>query len=135
VDGQRINQPGPGFVVVANCRQYGWRLNPAGRASMSDGVLDVAYFPANCRRELIGWVVRCRLQWHLCDRRLVYRTGRKVVISSLSPQKYQLDGDPPGVIHELMPEGAGEPEEGRAFLLEIEVRPGVLPVLIPEKAC
>src|SRR5688572_2084966 len=58
VDGKPVSETCPGFVVVANSKHYGWQLNPAGRASMSDGLLDVAYFPACSRRELIGWAWR-----------------------------------------------------------------------------
>ncbi len=44
VDGERIDLGRQGAVVVANSRQYAWRLDPAQRAVMSDGLLDVLFF-------------------------------------------------------------------------------------------
>ena len=130
VDGQHLNTDGPGFVVVANSRQYGWRLNPAGRASMSDGVLDVAFFPARSRRALIGWAIRCRLQNHFNHANLIYRTGQSVAITCAAPVRYQLDGDPPGVVHEMNPGTPHEPSD-QPLLLKIGISPAALPVLIP----
>jgi diacylglycerol kinase family enzyme len=133
IDREIINESGPGFVVVANCKQYGWRLNPGGRASMSDGLLDVAFFPTRSRRELIGWALRSRLQRHFDDPRLVYRTGRSVTVSSARPQHYQLDGDPPGIVREVAPGELDDFGAGQPLSLEITVQPGVVPVLMPAR--
>ncbi|MCI0365413.1 MAG: hypothetical protein L0219_16215 [Phycisphaerales bacterium] len=127
VDGERIDDGGPGFVVVGNSRHYGWRLNPCGRASMSDGELDVAYFPTRGRLAMVRWAVRCRLQRHLAHKRLAYRVGRKVRIASAATQRYQLDGDPPGPA-ESAPAGNGA---GVGFELHVGVRPKALRVLTP----
>jgi diacylglycerol kinase (ATP) len=125
VDGSRIDGCQRGFVVVANSRQYGWRLNPAGRASMSDGLLDVAFFPARTRLELAQWALRCRRQSHLHHPQLVYRTGRSVTIRSAQPQKFQLDGDAPEIIAE---ESAGA---SLPWQIDLSIDPGVLQVLVP----
>lgn len=126
VDGQRVVDGLPGFVIVANSRQYGWRFNPAGRASMSDGLLDVVFFPARGRLELLHWALTCRMQRHLDHPRLMYRTGREVIIASDRAMKYQLDGDPPEAV-----EGECAADED-GWSLNATIRPGVLPVLVPE---
>ena len=131
VDGVSINPDGSGFVVVANSRQYGWRLNPAGRASMSDGLLDVAFFPTRSRRGLVGWAIRCRLQRHLDHARLIYRTGQNVTITCESPARYQIDGDPPGVLHEMAEGDPPRPEDQRPLSLNVSIRPAALSVLVP----
>ncbi len=127
VDGTPINPNNlPGFVVIANCKQYGARVNPAGRANMADGVLDVAFFPSPTRLHLVGWVIRCLLGMQFRDRRLIYRTGQTVAVHGSSDCRYQLDGDP-----------AGDPysqttfHAGKRLLLTAEIKPGALRVLVP----
>ena len=133
VDGERVVHGEPGFVVVANSRQYGWRINPAARAVMDDGMLDIAFFPGGSRRALIAWAIRCRWQRHLRNPRLIYRNGRSVSIASSTRQRFQLDGDPPDVSREFSVSEtdvrAEMPQE--PFKLEISIKPGCLSVLIP----
>ena len=131
IDGERLVEGQPGFVVIGNCRQYGWRLNPAGRAAMDDGLLDVVFFPACSRRELIAWAIRCRRQRHLQHPRLVYQRGRSVSIASPAPQRFQLDGDPPDVSRELGQSDARAESPRSPFKLEISLKPASLAVLIP----
>jgi len=122
VDGERIDGDQPGFVVVANCRQYGWRLNPANRATMRDGLLDAVFFPCASRVQLVHWMVKCRLQRHLDGGRAVYRTGAKVQIEPEHAEPMQVDGDPfPGPVVRPC----------RPSRVEIAVRPSALPVLMP----
>ncbi len=125
VDGERIDLGRQGAVVVANSRQYAWRLDPAQRAVMSDGLLDVLFFPIASKAQLVSWVIKCRLRRHLADRRLVYKRGRVIEIGGDRPPRYQLDGDPPST--------ADNPSrvEPASNHLQISVRPGVLPVLAP----
>ena len=111
--------------VVANSRQYAWRLDPAQRAVMSDGLLDVLFFPMASRAQLVSWVIKCRLRRHLADRRLVYKRGRVIEIGGDRPPRYQFDGDPPSTADN--PLGV----EPASTQLQISVRPGVLPVLAP----
>ncbi len=118
VEGRRIDPGGPGMVVVANCRRYAFGLDPAREADMGDGQLDVLYFPVRSRLELAGWIVRCRLGWHLGDARLVRVRGAEVEVRCAEPQRFQIDGDPPED-----PEPVAE--------IRFAVRPGALPVLLP----
>ena len=125
VDGERIDRGRPGMVIVANSRQYAARLDPAQRAEMSDGLLDVLFFPIASKAQLLSWLVKCRLRRHLADQRLIYRRGRTIEIVCDRRQRYQLDGDPPPV--------ADNPVPGETTMrqLQISLRPGVLRVLTP----
>ena len=123
LDGKRIDDDGPGFVVVANSAEYGWRINPAGRADMFDGLLDVAYFPASSRTALVMWALKCRGGRQFNDRRLVYCRGHEVTIRCRQHCHYQLDGDP-----------AGSDEIGPTMGLtsvNVQIKPASLPVLMP----
>ena len=113
------------MVVVANSRQYAARLDPAQRAEMSDGLLDVLFFPIASKAQLLSWLIQCRLRRHLADQRLVNRCGRAIKIVCDQPQRYQLDGDPPPK--------ADNPVGGETAIrqLQISLRPGVLRVLAP----
>lgn len=137
VDGVRIDDGGPGFVVVGNSRQYGWRLNPAGRASMSDGLLDVAYFPARGFAGLARWAILSRAQRHLDRPGLRYGRGRVVSIRSDERLRYQVDGDPPHAVREWCDTDGCEfgsedtDAQHEPWRLNIEVEPAALPVLLP----
>jgi len=123
VDGTSAVEGERGFVVVANCRQYARRLDPASRAVMTDGLLDAAFFPAATRREVLAWVIRCARRRQLRHPRLVYRTGREVTIVSDPPCRFQLDGD--------RPEPGEAPGDGRVKRLDVSIEPAALPVLLP----
>lgn len=133
VDGTRLVENGAGLVVVANSRQYARHLDPAPRASMSDGRLDVVFLAARTRRQLLGWLVRCGRGTHVRSADLVYATGRSVEWSADEPVPYQLDGDPPGPAPR-----ASEPEQeapalasAKAAEVRIRLQAGALQVLIP----
>jgi diacylglycerol kinase (ATP) len=131
VDGRRVNHDQAGFVVVGNCKQYGWRLNPTARACMNDGLLDVAFFPCRSRLDLIRWAFRCRRQTHLDHPELVYCTGQRVMIRSDSPQHYQLDGDSPGVVHEMAVSGQASHQGPEPLHLAISLKRNAVRVLAP----
>jgi diacylglycerol kinase family enzyme len=121
VDGQRIDEEPGGCVVVGNARAYGWRLDPAIHADMTDGRLDAVYFPARRSRQVVAWMLACRLHRHHRRRRLVYRQGGTVVITADEGFRFQIDGDRPA------PSGDGGP----VSRLELSLQPGALPVLLP----
>jgi len=133
VDGEGLVAGARGCVVVANSRQYARRIDPARCASMSDGELDVVFFPVESRWDLVRWLASCLRRRQFSDARLGYRLGREVRIQIGPPQRYQLDGDRPeseavesGEISAVSPGGVGEVSE-----LRISLRPGVLPILLP----
>lgn len=95
VDGRILVQGRSGMAVVANSRQYAMRIDPACDASMTDGLLDVVFFPAGTRFHLPFWVTLARLRLH---RRagVFYRQGQHVRITCATPgpaPAYQLDGE------------------------------------------
>ena len=117
VDDRRVITAGTGLVVVANARHYAFGLNPAPRADMTDGKLDVVYFPVASAQQMVGWILKCALRRHTADPRLVQVQGARVRIDFGTLEHIQIDGDPSG-------EDAGVSE------LEISIRPRVLPVLV-----
>ncbi len=120
IDGDTVASEVPGMVVVANSRQYASRLDPARRAVMDDGLLDLVVIPARSVSDLLGWMVRMRFGAHLGDRRLIYRTGRDVELRIEPAGVWQVDGDPPR---------HADPTDRMRF----EVEPGALPVLQPPR--
>jgi len=122
IDGQRVVNNQPGFVVVGNSREYGWRFNPVGRAVIDDGAIDVAFFPAHGKFGLLCWSIRCRFRRHFRHPKLVYVRGRQVALTSEHPRRFQVDGDPP--------EQLGTTSEG-PWRLNIGIIPGAISVLEP----
>lgn len=103
VDGQPLVAERRGMAVIANARQYGWRIDPAARADMADGLLDVVFMPAESLASVIGWVARCRLRRQYEHHSHIARRGTSVVVRCEQPLHYQLDGDPPGLACEPPP--------------------------------
>lgn len=128
VDGQHIHpragHPEQAFVVIGNCRQYGWRMNPADRAVMDDGLLDVVCFPARSVLHVLRWTIKCLHRRQFDDSNLVFCRGKAVSVHCVEPCHYQMDGDPAGGV-----DSAGTP---RPLCLEVQVRPKALRVLIPQ---
>jgi diacylglycerol kinase family enzyme len=120
VDGRPLDLSTTGLVVVANCRQYMWGLNPARAAVMTDGLLDVVHLPIRGMTDSLGWMFRCARGRQQADPRLVQGLGASVEIDCDEPQRVQLDGDP-------FPDAVG----GGQGPLRLEVEPGILPVLLP----
>jgi len=121
VDGCVIVDGRTGMLVVANSRRYALGIDPAARASMSDGVLDVVFLPCRGRRAALAWLVWSRLGRHTGHERLVYEQGREVQIEGLDGEVlYQVDGEA----------GGAGPGRGVAGLV-VSVTPACLPVLVP----
>jgi diacylglycerol kinase (ATP) len=136
VDGARIVHGEPGMLVIANSRQYGWRIDPAWKADMSDGLLDVVFLPARTLAQVVMWALRCRMRRQFRHRSVRFARGRNVLVRSDRPQHFQLDGDPPGVVHEMLPaRSAGQAQwatdhpPGGPLLLQTCLCPGLLRVL------
>ena len=120
-DGQRVVEEQRGLLVVANCRQYGFRLDPARRASMSDGLLDLVFMPCRSSTGALRWAARARLGTHERDHRIVHLTATRFELSWDDPRGlYQVDGEA----------AAATIVDGRASMV-VGIRPGVLRVLMP----
>lgn len=121
VDGEQIVAGQPGFLVVANCRQYGFRLDPAAQASMTDGLLDVVFMPCRTSAGAIWWAARARLRSHLRAHHTIFRTGNTIEIKADdSLGRFQVDG-----------EAGAAPAQDNQFSLKLGVLPRALQVLIP----
>ncbi len=119
IDGGVVAAQAPGALLIANTRQYGGRLDPALRASMTDGQLDVVLLPARGPVRLAAWAVAARLRLHTRHPRLMYARGRRITIETEAPP-FPIQCD-------------GEPTDGAVTSLDIEVLPGALRVLVPPK--
>lgn len=117
VDGKRITNARRGWLIVANNREYAARINPASKADPGDGLLDVVFMPAANISECVNWVLRSWTRRHRRDARLLYVTGRRVVVEADEPIVHQIDGEAP------------ETDPGQGLVFTIERR--VLPVLMP----
>lgn len=114
VDGERCVDGAKGWLVIANSRQYGARLDPARNARPDDGLLDMVFMPASSRLGLVRWGLRLLAGTHLDHPSIVVRRGRRVVMEAIdSPVAVQIDGE----------------FAGNERRLECTVRPGVLRVL------
>lgn len=120
VDGVEVSAGVRGMALVANARQYAARLDPASRAVMDDGLLDLVILPAETVPELLGWLVRTRFGSHLRHPRLVYEVGRRIELDLEPASVWQADGDPPF-------------DPTPASTMAFEVDPAVLPVLEPPR--
>ena len=118
VDDEPVVRERRGFVQIANSRQYALRLDPAPRASMTDGLLDVVFFPCKSGPGVLAWLMACRCRAHVRSARLVYHRGTRILVRSEPEHPYQIDGDPPGPTSPVSE-------------LSITVRAGALPVLVP----
>ena len=104
VDGARLDIEGPGFLVVANARQYALRMDPLPRANPADGLLDVRWFPAAGVMGVAWWSLLCMLRRQEGHQRAVTACGRRITVRGDQPFLYQLDGDPPSArpVHEAV---------------------------------
>jgi len=92
-DGRPIAH-GRGMVVIANCRQYGMRIDPCHTASITDGLLDVAFIPADTAIDALIALTHLRLRVTAPD--IVRATGSRVRIEMAARAFVQVDGEPEG---------------------------------------
>ena len=95
VDGEKVFGPGPAVVMIANSRQYAARLDPARRARMDDGLLDLVVMPTRGRFDLAVWLLQLLRGRHLDCAKLCYRAGSSIELRLEDPAVWQVDGDPP----------------------------------------
>ena len=125
VDDQPMVNQQPGWLVIANSRHYALGTDPLWDASMTDGLLDVAFHPASGMPATFCHMARARLRWRA--RSCILNQGKQIEIHAEPSRTYQLDGDPPETHAEDDPTGNG----WSAQMLHIHLRPGFLPVLRP----
>ncbi|MCB9847557.1 MAG: hypothetical protein H6814_03990 [Phycisphaeraceae bacterium] len=96
VDGEVVCEGMRGLLVVANCRRYAVGLNPAREASMTDGLLDVVFYPMNNVIDAAGWALRSLLGEQGSASGFVGARGRVIDVgcADMSPAPIQIDGEP-----------------------------------------
>ncbi len=98
VDGVPLVENRRGWLIVANCREYGGRIDPCPAASMHDGLLDVVFFPASNGLSATLWAARARTRtsrfaWPFLGASLV-ATGKLVRVQSTDADPaWQIDGE------------------------------------------
>lgn len=96
LDGVPIVEGRPGLVVIANCGRYGLRMDPAPRAEMDDGLLDIAFIPGGGPTAVLGKLLHGRLVGLDRVPGVVHARGAAVSVESAVPAAVQLDGEVPG---------------------------------------
>ncbi|MBX3358285.1 MAG: hypothetical protein KF745_07640 [Phycisphaeraceae bacterium] len=112
-DGAAVAQGATGVLIVANSRQYGARLDPARRADMADGLLDVVFLPARGRLDMIRWAMSLALGRDPAERGAVVSCAKRIEVAAGGGVPCQIDGEASGL---------GVP-------MTIEVRPEAVSVL------
>lgn len=99
VDGREVVRGKKGLLLIANSRQYALRANPARRADMQDGLLDVVFMPARSAIGALWWLIRARMGWRFDvtgagTAGLVYERAKVVsVVAEGDRGVYQVDGE------------------------------------------
>jgi len=105
VDGRTWNLR-PWGLLVSNATLYGWRVQIAPRASMTDGKLDVVAFLAEGRLSFLGDALRTTLRGEMWGSGIRHWTAQEVRVLPSRPLPMQLDGetiDEPELTFRLLP--------------------------------
>jgi len=120
-DGGTLVRHEAGMVVVANSRHYAMRLDPAHGAEMSDGLLDLIFFPARSRVELLTHLLAARWRRAHENPGVIHRRVREVRVTSPEANTpSQLDGE----AGRTVPDAPG-------LDLRVRVLPAAARVLLP----
>lgn len=84
------------LVVVSNIRQYAAILKMAPEASLTDGLLDVAFFRKAHPLAILRVLWLLRTGGHVDEPHVEYTRSQRVCIDSVSPQAVHLDAEPFG---------------------------------------
>lgn len=115
VDGRSIVDGEAGLLIIANSRQYALRLDPAARADMQDGKLDVVFLPASGILGATRWYAAAALRDHMEDAGARYAQGKAIKIEA---------GGMPAQID-------GEAWKSHCSAVDVEISPACLRVLLP----
>jgi diacylglycerol kinase (ATP) len=92
VDGKQLVEKQSGLLIVANSSQYALRLDPAARATMDDGKLDVVFLPAETIFGAMHWYAASMLRDHLENRAAQYMQGERISVQARTLPS-QVDGE------------------------------------------
>lgn len=120
VDGERIARGPMVLCTFANGHRVGGEFNCAPTAKVDDGLIDVCYFRAMSLLRLLFLIPHYRKGDHIgckaAGKRIIFRQGREVTISSKDLIDIYIDG-------EQLP--------GSHF--DLKILPGALPLRLPKK--
>jgi diacylglycerol kinase (ATP) len=126
VDGRTVLDGRRGLLVIANSRQYALRLDPARDASMTDGLLDVVFYPAESTARVLAWGLSTVLGRHTGPRAratgIVHAQGAQIEVEA---------GACPGLCAGASCQADGEALGESLRRLVARVRPRALRVLLP----
>lgn len=92
-DGHTLADAERGILIVANCRQYAARLDPALDANMSDGLLDVIFIPARGAAALALAAAAMALRIDLREVGARRTPAKQIRVTRHDPADLQLDGE------------------------------------------
>lgn len=96
VDGEEVIHERKGWCVVANSRAYARGLNPARNADITDGKLDMVFFPLQGRWSLWKWIRLMNRGTQLHHPEAICIQGKTIAVRTTEPAVWQIDGDPAG---------------------------------------
>ena len=92
-NGRELVQGDRGILIVANCRQYALRIDPALRADPADGMLDVLFLPADTAAGVAAWMLRCGMRRQFSSAALRWERTERLTFVCDPPALMQADGD------------------------------------------
>lgn len=122
----------PGWLIVANDREYAARLNFAPDAGPLNRSLAAVFLPGTNLRDCFNWTLRAWARRHTRDPRMITAHGTKIRIESSADSTdaaltFQLDGEhDPHIAGHLEPNGTAKPT------IDISLDAARLPVLVPD---
>ena len=103
------------MVFVGNISRYALGLQILHYADFGDGLLDLCIYKCSSRLHLLKHSALTALKQHADGKDVIYRQGKRILVSSEQPElRTEIDGDP----------GPGLP-------LEIKVLPEAVKVITP----
>jgi diacylglycerol kinase family enzyme len=96
VDGKEVFAEECGFAFIGNLAQYGTGFPILVDARPNDGLLDICVVRCESREKLIHLFLTAATGEHRYVEGSVYRKGKHVEVTSSSPVRVEIDGDPGG---------------------------------------
>lgn len=134
VDGNRVVNDRPGWLIIANDREYASRLNFAVDAGPLTRSLTAVFLPATNLRDCINWTLRAWTRRHTRDPRMITAEGTAIRVESVAEGPnagliFQLDGEhDPHIAERLEPNGLAR------SAIDLSLDRERLPILVPDPA-
>lgn len=94
VDGRTLVNDRPGWLIIANDREYAARLNFAPLAGPANRSLTAVFLPATSLADCFKWVATARVRRHIKDPRCITAAGSSITLHTRDAAPiFQLDGE------------------------------------------